>query len=249
MMARQLLLLLYSFMYNFYCSEEAMKISGDINEESNLTSSRLLYHTIPEVPSDHALYLNGSIGLRLSTPVWQTFANNMRFAFTLEIWVQIEGGQPDSATIIALNDICGKERDATTWRILIGTEFNGEYGARLAISLTPELAPGPYHIRNEKAYRLDEWIQIAIAYDSHQLLFYVNGARVGKLVREFGVLYSEIRSACKKLYLATDGSRFSRDQIIGFRGYIGKLRITDRFMNHSEHPSAETPLYASSVGC
>ncbi|EJW86679.1 hypothetical protein WUBG_02413 [Wuchereria bancrofti] len=233
-MARQLLLLLYSFMYNFYCSEEAMKISGDINEESNLTSSRLLYHTIPEVPSDHALYLNGSIGLRLSTPVWQTFANNMRFAFTLEIWVQIEGGQPDSATIIALNDICGKERDATTWRILIGTEFNGEYGARLAISLTPELAPGPYHIRNEKAYRLDEWIQIAIAYDSHQLLFYVNGARVGKLVREFGVLYSEIRSACKKLYLATDGSRFSRDQIIGFRGYIGKLRITDRFMNHSE---------------
>ncbi|VDO33077.1 unnamed protein product [Brugia timori] len=155
-MARQLLLLLlllYSLMYNFCCSEEAMKTSGDINEESNLTSSRLLYHTVPEVPRDYALYLNGLTGLR-----------------------------------------------------------------------------------NEKPYRLDEWIQIAIAYDSHQLLLHVNGARVDKLVREilfqFGVLYSEIRSACKKLYLAIDSS--GRDQIVGFRGYIGKLRISDRFMNHSE---------------
>ncbi|VDN92043.1 unnamed protein product [Brugia pahangi] len=69
-MARQLLLLLlllYSLMYNFCCSEEAMKISGNINEESNLTSSKLLYYTVPEVPRDYALYLNGSTGLRLST--------------------------------------------------------------------------------------------------------------------------------------------------------------------------------------
>nr|CRZ24157.1 Bm9784 [Brugia malayi] len=131
-----------------------------------------------------------------------------------------------------LNDICGKERDVTTWRISIETEFNDEHGAHLAISLTPKLAPGSYQIRNEKPYRLDEWIQIAIAYDSHQLLLHVNGARVDKLVREFGVLYSEIRSACKKLYLAIDSS--GRDQIVGFRGYIGKLRISDRFMNHSE---------------
>ncbi|VDN92042.1 unnamed protein product [Brugia pahangi] len=129
-----------------------------------------------------------------------------------------------------------KREDATTWRISIETEFNGEHGAHLATSLTPELAPRSYQIRNEKPYRLDEWIQIAIAYDSHQLLLHVDGARVDKLVREilsqFGVLYSEIRSACKKLYLATDSSR--RDQIVGFRGYIGKLRISDRFMNHSE---------------
>ncbi|EFO20124.2 hypothetical protein LOAG_08369 [Loa loa] len=140
----------------------------------------------------------------------------------------------DILTNKSLNDICGKERDITTWRISIETKLNGEHGARLAISLTPELAPESYHIRNEKAYRLGEWIQIAIAFNSHQLLFYVNGARVGKLVREFGVLYSEIRSACKRLYLGTDGNRFSRDEIIGFRGYIGKLRITDHFMDHSE---------------
>lgn len=51
---------------------------------------------------------------------------------------------------------------------------------------------------------------------------------------QFGVLYSEIRSACKRLYLATDGNRSSRDEVVGFRGYIGKLRITDRFIDHSE---------------
>uniref|UniRef100_A0A0R3RPL3 LNR domain-containing protein n=1 Tax=Elaeophora elaphi TaxID=1147741 RepID=A0A0R3RPL3_9BILA len=195
---------------------------------------RFRYRAFPEGPSDHAVYLNGSTGLRLSTPLWQTFANNMRFAFTLEIWIQIEGGQPDSATIIALNDICGKERDAITWRISIETEFNGEHGARLAMSLVPELAPESYYIRNEKAYRLGEWIQIAMVFNSHQLLFYVNGARVGKLTREFGALYSEIRSACKRLYLATNGNRFSRNEVIGFRGYIGKLRITDHSMDHSE---------------
>uniref|UniRef100_A0AAF5Q585 Uncharacterized protein n=1 Tax=Wuchereria bancrofti TaxID=6293 RepID=A0AAF5Q585_WUCBA len=118
-------------MCNFNCSEEATKISGGINEESNLISSRC-------------------------------------------------------------NNVEDFNRNA----------FNGEHGARLAISLTPELAPEPYHIRNEKAYR----------------------PRVGKLACE----------CMQKKYLATDGSRFSRDHIIGFRGYIGKLRITDRFMNHSE---------------
>uniref|UniRef100_A0A8R1TRF8 Peptidase_M43 domain-containing protein n=2 Tax=Onchocerca TaxID=6281 RepID=A0A8R1TRF8_ONCVO len=199
---------------------------------------RLRYHTFSEGPSNHAIYLNGSTGLRLSTPVWQTLANKMRFAFTLEIWVQIEGGQPDSAVIIgmfkALNDICGKKKDAITWKISIETESNGEHGARLAVSLIPELAPESYQLRNVKAHRFGEWIQTAVVFDLHQLLFYVNGARVGKLVREFGVLYSEIRSACKRLYLATDGNRSSRDEVVGFRGYIGKLRITDRFIDHSE---------------
>lgn len=63
---------------------------------------RFLYHTLSEGPSGYALYFNGSTGLRLSTPMWQTLANNMRVAFTLEIWIQIEGGQPDSVTIIGV---------------------------------------------------------------------------------------------------------------------------------------------------
>uniref|UniRef100_A0A915PK42 Peptidase M43 pregnancy-associated plasma-A domain-containing protein n=1 Tax=Setaria digitata TaxID=48799 RepID=A0A915PK42_9BILA len=217
---------------------------------------RLHYHAFPDEPSDHAVYFNGSTGLRLSTPIWQILANNMRFAFTLEIWVQIDGGQPDSATIIALNDICGKEKGTTTWKISIETELGGEHGAHLVISLRPELSPQSYHVRNGKPHRLGEWIQITAAFDSHQLLLYVNGARVGKLIREvaeiarrirfsggaqkmsnkypFGILYSEIRSACKRLYLATDGSGFHRDEIIGFRGFVKKLRITDRFLDHSQ---------------
>ncbi|MCP9256817.1 Pappalysin-1 [Dirofilaria immitis] len=219
-------------MYSFLCSKEAnvatVTVSDSITMESNLTYSRLRRRTLSEGRNDYALYLNGSAGLRLSTPVWQTLINNMRFTFTLEIWIQIEGGQPDSVTIIALNDICGKEKNTATWKISIETESNGEYGARLAILLNPELAPKSYRIRNEKAHRLDEWIQLAVVFDSHQLLFYVNGARV-----VWCTLF-EIRSACKRLYLATDGNRFSRDEVIGFRGYIGKLRITDRFMHHSE---------------
>lgn len=40
------------------------------------------------------------------------------------------------------------------------------------------------YLRNGKAHRLGEWIQVAVVFDLHQLLFYINGARVGRLIRE-----------------------------------------------------------------
>ncbi|VDN02309.1 unnamed protein product [Thelazia callipaeda] len=213
-------------------SEEILAVCNDSSENCDETSARFRRFKFPSGLNDNAIYLNGSAALRLSTPKWPILVGNMRFAFTLEIWIQIDGGQTDFATIVALNDICGDVRARATWKLSIETEHGGEYGARLQLSVASELLPQSYHIRNEKPHKLGEWLQIVAVFDSHQLLLYVNGARVGKLMREFGALYSELRSACKRLYLGADGGRFRRDEVIGFRGFIGKLRITDRPMHH-----------------
>ncbi|VDM48315.1 unnamed protein product [Toxocara canis] len=111
-------------------------------------------------PNRFAIYVNGSIGLRLGESAWKRFASRIRSEFSLEMWLQIEGGQPDSATIFGatsiryfqssypLGDICGKANAAASVRLAIQTEAGGEHKARIVAQLATQMANQPTTLKS-----------------------------------------------------------------------------------------------------
>uniref|UniRef100_A0A914R3C8 Uncharacterized protein n=1 Tax=Parascaris equorum TaxID=6256 RepID=A0A914R3C8_PAREQ len=63
-------------------------------------SNRIRRRSIGGDSDRFAIYTNGSIGLRLGESAWKRFASRIRSELSIEMWLQIEGGQPDSATIL-----------------------------------------------------------------------------------------------------------------------------------------------------
>lgn len=59
-----------------------------------------VYHDSNIESFTSALYLNGTVGLRMSSPIWHNIAKKLRHEFTIDIWIEPDGGQADSATII-----------------------------------------------------------------------------------------------------------------------------------------------------
>uniref|UniRef100_A0A915A7E5 Uncharacterized protein n=1 Tax=Parascaris univalens TaxID=6257 RepID=A0A915A7E5_PARUN len=105
-------------------------------------SNRIRRRSIGGDSDRFAIYTNGSIGLRLGESAWKRFASRIRSELSLEMWLQIEGGQPDSATILALGDICGKNAAANV-RLAIEAEAGGEHKARIVAQLATEMANEP----------------------------------------------------------------------------------------------------------
>jgi hypothetical protein len=152
----------------------------------------------------NAAYLNGTVGLRLRTTATEQnsvsetdgLLAKLRQTFTVQVWVKIEGGQVDPATIIckstisyplvstlfsAVADVCVKDENVIVWQLGIGSSDGvGERESRLFFALHTEMAPRPTRLTSHAPFHLNQWLKLTVTYDGARMHFYVNGGRVGR---------------------------------------------------------------------
>ncbi|XP_061653811.1 pappalysin-2 isoform X1 [Phyllopteryx taeniolatus] len=186
---------------------------------------------VPKVPPSWmtSLYLSGrrerlrpkpSAGLELP-----------RDKFSLELWVNPEGGQSSPAVLAGVYDNCSHSLSEKGWSVGIRTmDSAGTKDARFYFTLRTDRALKSTTILNHQRYRANTWTHLIVTYNSHNMTLYVDGAKVGESNLQSGNLYSPFMKTCRTFILGSN----QKAQGQGFRGHIGGVILWDHALSHED---------------
>ncbi|XP_077392570.1 pappalysin-2 [Festucalex cinctus] len=185
---------------------------------------------VPKVPPSWmtTLYFSGSQEqLRLKPSAGIELP---RDKFSLELWVNPEGGQSNPAVIAGVYDNCSSLSEKG-WSVGIRTvDSAGTKEARFYFTLRTDRALKATTVVNHQQYRANAWTHLIVTYNSHNMTLYVDGAKVGESNLQLGNLYSPFMKTCRTFILGSDQS----EQGQGFRGQVGGVVLWDYALSHED---------------
>ncbi|XP_053551737.1 pappalysin-1 [Bombina bombina] len=159
-----------------------------------------------------------------------------RDAFTLQVWLQAEGGQKSPAVIAGLYDKCPYTSPDRGW--VLGIEALSDQGTRdprFFFSLKTDRSWKVTNVTAHRSYLPNKWVHLAVTYNSRIIKLYVNGAQVATSNEQVGPIFSLQTHKCKVLMLGGN----SHNQ--NFRGYIEQFslwktaRTQEEILDDMEH--------------
>uniref|UniRef100_A0A3P8X2W6 Pappalysin 2 n=1 Tax=Cynoglossus semilaevis TaxID=244447 RepID=A0A3P8X2W6_CYNSE len=187
--------------------------------------------SVPTVPPTWmtALYFSGRREqLKLKTSVRVDLP---RDKFSLELWVKPEGGQSNPAVIAGVFDNCSHTLSEKGWSVGIRTvEPAGTKDARFYFTLRTDRAVNSTTVYSHKRYHANVWTHLMATYNGHNMILYVDGAKVGESSLQSGNLYSSFMSTCRTFFLGSNQS----DQGYSYRGHVGGLILWDHARSQAD---------------
>ncbi|XP_051712910.2 pappalysin-2 isoform X1 [Oryctolagus cuniculus] len=163
-----------------------------------------------------------------------------REAFTVEAWVQPEGGQNNPAIIAGVFDNCSHITSDKGWALGIRSgRDKGRRDARFFFSLRTDRMQKATVVTGHSRYQPDKWTHVAATYDGRRMALYVDGTRVAGSAGQTGPLNSPFMASCRALLLGGDSSEDRHH----FRGHLGTLVLWSSALPQShlqhgpQHPS------------
>ncbi|XP_055497937.1 pappalysin-2-like [Leucoraja erinacea] len=142
--------------------------------------------------------------------------------FTAEMWLNPEGGQDNPAIVAGLFDNCSYSLGEKGWMVGIQSlENSGRKDPRFFFTLRTDRARKASTVFAHHNYQPNTWTYLAVSYDGHQMLLYINGARVGASTGQLGDLHNIFMSSCRTLLIGGDRSREGHS----FRGYLASFSL------------------------
>uniref|UniRef100_A0A4W5Q691 Pappalysin 2 n=1 Tax=Hucho hucho TaxID=62062 RepID=A0A4W5Q691_9TELE len=175
---------------------------------------------IPDVPPKwmSALYFNGQKEQLRVNPAADI--ELPRAKFSVELWVNPEGGQTNPAIIAGVFDNCSHSLSEKGWSVGIRTvKPGGRKDARFFFTLRTDRAPKATTIYGHQRYHPNSWTHLMASYNGHKMKLYIDGAKVGESSLQSGNLYSPFMETCRTLLLGGDQSDLGHN----FRGHIGGI--------------------------
>ncbi|XP_069793627.1 pappalysin-2 isoform X3 [Narcine bancroftii] len=119
-------------------------------------------------------------------------------------------------------DNCSYSLSEKGWMVGIQPlEYSGRKDPRFFFTLRTDRARNATTVFAHHHYDASTWTYLAVSYDGHQMLLYINGARVGGSSGQVGELHSMFMSSCRALVI---GGRGNRDEH-SFRGYLASFNL------------------------
>ncbi|XP_077581231.1 pappalysin-2 [Stigmatopora nigra] len=154
-----------------------------------------------------------------------------RDKFSLELWVNPEGGQSNPAVIAGVYDNCSHSLSEKGWSVGIRTmDSAGTKDARFYFKLRTDRALKSTTVINHRQYKANTWTHLIATYNSHNMTLYVDGAKVGESTLQLGNLYSPFMKTCRTFILGSNQS----EQGYSFRGQIGGVVLWDYALSHED---------------
>ncbi|CAB1326200.1 unnamed protein product, partial [Coregonus sp. 'balchen'] len=172
---------------------------------------------IPDIPPKwmSALYFNGQKEQLRVNPA--AGIELPRAKFSVELWVNPEGGQTNPAIIAGVFDNCSNSLSEKGWSVGIRTvKPGGRKDARFFFTLRTDRAPKATTIYGHQRYHPNSWTHLMASYNGHKMTLYIDGAKVGESSLQSGNLYSPFMETCRTLLLGGDQSDLGHN----FRGHI-----------------------------
>ncbi|KAF3698917.1 Pappalysin-2 [Channa argus] len=186
---------------------------------------------VPRVPPSWmtALYFSGGrVQLKLKPTAEVELP---RSEFSLELWVNPEGGQRNPGVIAGVFDNCSHSLSEKGWSVGIRTvESDGSKDARFYFMLRTDRAVKSTTVYGHHRYQANAWTHLLATYNTHNMTLYVDGAKVGESSFQSGNLYSPFMKTCRTFFLGSNQS----DQGQSFRGYIGGVVLWDYARSHED---------------
>ncbi|KAG7524210.1 pappalysin-2 [Solea senegalensis] len=186
---------------------------------------------VPRVPPSWmtALYFSGRRELLKLKPA--VTVELPRAKFSLELWVNPEGGQSNPAVIAGVFDNCSHSLSEKGWSVGIRTvETAGTKDARFYFTLRTDRAVKSTTVYSHQRYRASVWTHLMATYNGHNMTLYVDGAKVGESNLQSGNLYSPFMRTCRTLFLGSNQS----DLGYSFRGHIGGVVLWGYARSHED---------------
>ncbi|XP_038860479.1 pappalysin-2-like [Salvelinus namaycush] len=175
---------------------------------------------IPDVPPKwmSALYFSGQKEQLRVNPA--AGIELPRAKFSVELWVNPEGGQTNPAIIAGVFDNCSHSLSEKGWSVGIRTvKPGGRKDARFFFTLRTDRAPKATTVYGHQRYHPNSWTHLMASYNGHKMKLYIDGAKVGESSLQSGNLYSPFMETCRTLLLGGDQSDLGHN----FRGHIGGI--------------------------
>ncbi|XP_049603461.1 pappalysin-2 [Syngnathus scovelli] len=154
-----------------------------------------------------------------------------REKFSLELWLNPEGGQSNPAVIAGVYDNCSHSLSEKGWSVGIRTmDSAGTKDARFYFTLRTDRALKATTVVNHQQYRANVWTHLIVTYNSHNMTLYVDGAKVGESNLQLGNLYSPFMKSCRTFILGSN----QPEQGQGFRGQVGGIVLWDYALTHED---------------
>uniref|UniRef100_A0A3Q2YZ81 Pappalysin 2 n=1 Tax=Hippocampus comes TaxID=109280 RepID=A0A3Q2YZ81_HIPCM len=102
-----------------------------------------------------------------------------RDKFSLELWVNPEGGQSSPAVIAGVYDNCSRSQSEKGWSVGIRSlDPAGTKDARFYFTLRTDRALKATTVVTHQQYSANTWAHLVATYNSHNMTLYVDGAKV-----------------------------------------------------------------------
>ncbi|XP_011359585.1 pappalysin-2 [Pteropus vampyrus] len=175
----------------------------------------------------------------------EVLAEIPREAFTVEAWVNPEGGQSNPAIITGVFDNCSHTVSDKGWALGIRSgKDTGRRDARFFFSLRTDRVKKATVVTGHGRYQPGTWTHVAATYDGRRMALYVDGTQVASSPEQSGPLHSPFMSSCRSVLLGGDSSEHGHH----FRGHLGTLvfwstALSQSHLQHSpQHPSGVEEL-------
>ena len=160
---------------------------------------------------DTAVYFSGKEIIEFQVPVY-----NKRF--TIELWINPEGGQLDGVPILNYYNRCHSNKTSNIWSLGIRDTVKGR-DSRIYFSMKTHRVKDPYNISAHYGYRPGIWTHIAVVFNGTSLELFINQAQVAVSHKALSPVTAMQGSKCEVLEMGGDTrrARFFRGTVDDFR--------------------------------
>ena len=206
-----LMLIIVKALKEKHCFENKKRVRKDINMDP----------TMHPVKQRNVIYFSGHEVLR-----YDNFIFDLK-EFTIDIFMKIEGGQYNNASILKIYNHCSVI-DKTS--LVIGLkEGSKKKDLRFFFDLQTESSNFKTTLLSHTKVEIEKWFHIVAMYNSTTMQFFLNQAKVDVSNKQSGYFISKLFHNCISIEIAGDSFTSST-----FRGYIYRLQIWNSSKSHRD---------------
>ena len=161
---------------------------------------------------DTAAYFSGKEIIEFQVPM-----HNKKF--TIELWINPEGGQPDDVPILNYYDRCRNNKTSNIWKLGVSDGAKGR-DSRFYFSMKTYRVKERYRVIAHNGYRPGIWTHVAVVFNGTSLELFVNQAQVAVNHKAVSPVTAMHTKKCEVLEMGGDSHRGRF-----FRGTVDDLRI------------------------
>lgn len=160
---------------------------------------------------DTAAYFSGKEIIEFQVPIY-----NKRF--TIELWINPEGGQLDDVPILNYYNRCHNKKTSNIWSLGIKDTVKGS-DSRIYFSMKTHRVKDRYNISAHEGYKPGIWTHIAVVFNGTSLELFINQAQVGMSRKALSPVTATQANKCEVLEMGGDShtARFFRGTVDDFR--------------------------------
>ena len=162
-------------------------------------------------PQDTAAYFSGKEIIEFQVPVYDQ-------KFTIELWLNPEGGQLHDVPILNFYNRCYSNRSSSIWKLGVRDEKRGQ-DSRFYFSMKTHRVKERYTVTDLRGYRPGIWTHIAVVFNGTVLELFVNQAQVAVSHMPLSPVTAMQSTKCEILEMGGDSrrARFFHGTVDDFR--------------------------------